>query len=157
MHEVETRDLHIMLFSKKNAPYVEDLHPFGEIGICYIPSLGYNRTSNKGRVGLYLNLPINHPRHTFKFFNPYTKKVFTLRNVTWTGLTWGEYEKISPENYFYKTVVVLDSDKENEAKHLINVQGSNSQCECAVEVSNANNEETEDLNSGRGIRDGPLR
>ena len=49
-----------------------------------------------------------------KYFNPYTKKVFTSRNVTWTGLTWGEYEKISLENYFYKTVIVLDSDEENE-------------------------------------------
>ena len=106
-------------FFRKNAPYVKDLHSFGEIGICYIPSLGYNRTSNKGRIGLYLNLPINHPRHTFKFFNPYTKKVFTSRNVTWTGLTWGEYKKISPENYFYKTVIVLDSDEENEDEHLI--------------------------------------
>ena len=144
-------------FFQKNAPYIEDLHPFGEMGICYIPSLGYNRTNNKGRVGLYLNLPINHPRHTFKFFNPYTKKVFTSRNVTWTGLTWGEYKEINPENYFYKTVVVLDSDKENEAKRLINVQGPNAQRERTVEVLNANNEETKDLNSGRGIRDGPLR
>ena len=102
IQEVEKRDLLIMHFSKKSAPYVEDLHLFGEIGICYIPSLGYNRTSNKGRIGLYLNLPINHPRHTFKFFNPYTKKVFTSRNVTWTGLTWGEYENISLDNYFIK-------------------------------------------------------
>ena len=47
-------------FSRKNAPYVEELHPFRGKGICYIPSLGYNRTSNKGRIGLYLNLPINH-------------------------------------------------------------------------------------------------
>ena len=53
--------------------------------------------------------------------------------------------------------MVLDSDKENEAERLINVQGPNIQRECLVEVSNANNEETEDLNSGRGIRDGPLR
>ena len=44
------------------------------------------------------------------------------RNVTWTGLMWGEYEKISPENYFYKTVVVLDSDEENDDERLINVQ-----------------------------------
>ena len=35
-------------FFGKNAPYVEDLHPFGEIGICYIPNLGYNRTNNRG-------------------------------------------------------------------------------------------------------------
>ena len=53
--------------------------------------------------------------------------------------------------------MVLDSDKENEVKRLIYVQGPNTQTECAVEVSNANNEETKDLNSGRGIRDGPLR
>ena len=103
------------------------------------------------------NLPINHSRHTYKFFNPYTKKVFTSRNVTWTGLTWGEYKKINMENYFYKTVVVLDSDEENEVKHLINAQGSNAQHKRTVEVSNANNEETKDLNSGRGIRDGPLQ
>ena len=38
--------------------------------------------------------------------------------------------------------MVLDSDKEHEAKRLINVQGP---------------EETKDLNSGRGIRDSPLR
>ena len=53
--------------------------------------------------------------------------------------------------------MVLDSDKENEAECLINVQGPNAQCERAVEVSNANNEETKDFNSGRGIRDDPLR
>ena len=80
-----------------------------------------------------------------------------MRNVTWTALTWGEYEKINLENYFYKTVVVLDSDKENEVKRLINVQGPNAQRERTVEVSNTNNEETKDLNSGRGIRDSPLR
>ena len=51
-------------FFRKSAPYVEDLHSCREIGICYLPRLGYNRTSNKGRVGLYLNLPIKHPRHT---------------------------------------------------------------------------------------------
>ena len=67
-----------------------------------------------------------------------------MRNVTWTGLTWGEYEKVNMENYFYKTVV--------EAKCLINVHRPNTQHEHAVEVSNANNE----LHSGRGIRDGPL-
>ena len=33
---------------------------------------------------------------------------------------WGEYEKINPENYFYKMVVVLDSDEENEVECLIN-------------------------------------
>ena len=38
-------------FFQKDAPYVEDLHSFREIRICYIPSLGYNRTSNKGRIG----------------------------------------------------------------------------------------------------------
>ena len=92
-----------------------------------------------------MNLPINHPRHTFKFFNPYTKKVFTSRNVTWTGLTWGEYEKISPENYFHKTVIVLDSDKENEDEHLINVNRPNIQGERVVEVSNVNNEEKGNL------------
>ena len=54
-------------------------------------------------------------------------------------------------------VVVLDSDKENEAERLINVEGPNPQGERRVEVSNANNEETKDLNSGRGIRDDPLR
>ena len=53
--------------------------------------------------------------------------------------------------------MVLDSDEENLAKRLINVQGPNAQRERVVEVANANNEETEDLNSGRGIRDGPLR
>ena len=52
--------------------------------------------------------------------------------------------------------MVLDSDEENEAEHLINIQGSNTHMN-VVEVSNANNEETEDLNSGREIRDGPLR
>ena len=69
----------------------------------------------------------------------------------------GEYEKISPENYFYKTVIVLDSDEENEDEHLINVNRPNIQGERVVEVSNANNEETKDPNSGRGIRDGPLQ
>ena len=69
----------------------------------------------------------------------------------------GRVQKISPENYFYKTGVVFDSDEENEAKRLINFQEPNAQRECTVEVSNANNEETEDLNSGRGIRDGPLQ
>ena len=53
--------------------------------------------------------------------------------------------------------MVLDSEKENQAKHLINVRGPNAQRERMVEVLNANNEETEDLNSGREIRDGPLR
>ena len=37
-------------FFGKNAPYIEDLHPFGEIGICYIPNLGYNRMNNRGRI-----------------------------------------------------------------------------------------------------------
>ena len=54
-------------------------------------------------------------------------------------------------------VVVLDSDEENEAERLINNQGPNAQREREVEASNANNEETEDFNSGRGIRDDPLR
>ena len=52
--------------------------------------------------------------------------------------------------------MVLDSDEENEDERLINVQRPNAQQERTVEVSNANNEETKDLNSGRGIRDGPL-
>ena len=47
-------------FFGKNIPYVEDLHPFWEIRIYYIPNLGYNRTNNRVRIGLYLNLPINH-------------------------------------------------------------------------------------------------
>ena len=63
-----------------------------------------------------------------------------MRNVTWTGLTWGEYEKISPENFLYKTVVVLDSDKENEDKRLINVNRPNMQRERIVEVLNVNND-----------------
>ena len=53
-------------------------------------------------------------------------------------------------------VGVLDSDKENEDERLINFQGPTAQHERMVEVSNANNEETKDLNSGRGIRDSPL-
>ena len=53
--------------------------------------------------------------------------------------------------------MVLDSDKENEAECLINVQGPNAQREHTVKVSNANNEETRDLNLGREIRDGPLQ
>ena len=52
--------------------------------------------------------------------------------------------------------MVLESDKENEVKRLINAQGPNAQRERTVEVLNANNEETEDLNSVREIRDGPL-
>ena len=48
--------------------------------------------------------------------------------------------------------MVLDSDKENEVKCLINTQGPDAQ----REVLNAHNEETKDLNSGREIRDGPL-
>ena len=148
----------LQCFFWENAPYVEDLHPFRKIGICYIPNLGYNRTNNRGRIGLYLNLPINHPLHTFKFFNPCTKKVFTSRNVTWTGLTWGEYKKINLENYFYKTVVALDSNKENEVKRTINVQGPNNiQRERLVEALNINNKETGDFNSGRAIRGDPLQ
>ena len=81
-----------------------------------------------------------------------------MRNVTWTGLTGGEYKKINLENYFHKTVVVLDSDKENEVKHSINVQGPNNiQREHLVEASNVNNKETGDSNAGREIRDGSLR
>ena len=57
----------------------------------------------------------------------------------------GRIWEISPENYFYKTVVVLDSDEENEAKRLINVQGPNVQRECAVEASNANNKKPQTL------------
>ena len=53
-------------------------------------------------------------------------------------------------------VVVLDSDKENKVNRLINAEGPNAQCECTVEVLNANNEETKDLNSGREIRDSSL-
>ena len=72
-----------------------------------------------------------------------------------TGLTWGEYKKIDSENYFYKTVVVLDSDEENEVERSIDVQGPNNiQRECSVEASNVNKEETTDFNSGRAIRDG---
>ena len=37
--------------------------------------------------------------------------------------------KIGPENYFYKMVVVLDSDKENEDERLINVNRPNVQRE----------------------------
>ena len=99
---------------------------------------------------MYLNLPINHPRHTFKFFNPYTKKVFTSRNVKRKCLTWGEYEKISPESYFYKTVIVLDSDEENEDERLINFNRPNVQRERIVEVLNANNEENRNFNSRKG-------
>ena len=81
-----------------------------------------------------------------------------MRNVTWTGLTWGEYEKINLENYFYKTVVVLDSNEENEVERSINVQGPNNiQSERLVEASNVNNEETTDFNSGRAIRDDPYQ
>ena len=83
------------------------------------------------------------------------------------------FEKISPENYFYNTVVVLDSDKENEDERLINVNRPNMQRESIVEVSNTNrpniqgerivevsnvnNEENRNFNSRRGIRDSPLR
>ena len=101
------------IFFGKQSPYLNDLHPFGEIGVCYVPSLAYKKTDNKGRIGIYLNLPINHPRHTFKFYNPYTNSVFTSRNVTWTGLMWGDYEKINPKIYSYQTVIVFDSDKED--------------------------------------------
>ena len=64
--------------------------------------------------------------------------------------------KIGQKTIFIKTVVVLDSDEENEVKRLINAQGPNAQRERRVEVLNANNEETKDLNSGREIRDSPL-
>ena len=57
----------------------------------------------------------------------------------------GEYEKISLENYFYKTVVVLDSDEENEDERLININRSNMQRELIVEVSNVNNKENENF------------
>ena len=70
---------------------------------------------------------------------------------------WGEYEKISPKNYFYKTVIVLDSDKENEDERLINVNRPDNQEERVVEVLNGNNEENGNSNSGRVIRDSPLR
>ena len=53
----------------------------------------------------------------------------------------GGVRKISPENYFYKTVIVLDSDEENEDKHLINVNRPNIQGERVVEVLNVNDEE----------------
>ena len=53
--------------------------------------------------------------------------------------------------------MVLDSDEENEDERLINVQGPNAQQERMVEVSNANNEEKGNFNSGRGIKDSPLQ
>ena len=59
---------------------------------------------------------------------------------------WGEYEKISPESYLYKTVVVLDSDEENEDKRLINANRANVQWERVVEVSNVNNKENGNFN-----------
>ena len=81
-----------------------------------------------------------------------------MRNVTWTGLTWGEYKKFNLENCFYKTVVVLDPNKGNEVKRSINVQGPNYiQRKRLVKASNVNNEETADFNAGRAIRDGSLR
>ena len=83
--------------------------------------------------------------------------MFTSRNVTWTGLTWAEYKKISLENFFYKTVIVLDSDEENEDERLINVNRLNVQRERIIEVSNVNKEENGNVNSGRGIRNSPLR
>ena len=52
---------------------------------------------------------------------------------------------------------MLDSDKENEDKRLINVNRPNTQQERMVEVSNPNNEENGSFNSGRGIRDSPLQ
>ena len=52
----------------------------------------------------------------------------------------------------------MDSNKENEAEHSINVQGPNDiQRECSVEASNVINKETTDFNSGRVIRGDPLR
>ena len=102
------------IFFGKHSPYLNDLHPFGEIGICYIPSLAYKKTDNKGRVGIYLNLPINHPRHTYKFYNPHTNSVFTSRNVTWTGLMWGDYEKNNPK--------VLDSEYDNLKAEILNLE-----------------------------------
>ena len=33
-----------------------------------------------------------------------------------------EYKKMNLENYSFKTVVVLDSDEENEVKHSISIQ-----------------------------------
>ena len=53
-------------------------------------------------------------------------------------------------------IIVLDSDEENEDR-LINVNRSNMQRERIVEVSNVNNEENGNFNSGRGIRDSPSR
>ena len=53
--------------------------------------------------------------------------------------------------------MVLDSDEENEDERLINVNRPNMQRERIVEVLNVNNEENGNFNSGRGIRDSPLR
>ena len=70
----------------------------------------------------------------------------------------GRIQENKPREFFYKTVIVLDSDKENEVKRSINVQGPyNSQRERLVEASNLNNDETGDSNAGREIRDGSLR
>ena len=54
-------------------------------------------------------------------------------------------------------VIVLDSDEENEDERLINVDRPNIQEDRVVEVLNGNNEENGNSNSGRGIRDSPLR
>ena len=71
---------------------------------------------------------------------------------------WGEYEKINLENYFYKTIVVLDSDEENEVEHSINVQGPNNiYCKRLINASNRIDKETTDMISGRAIRDYPLQ
>ena len=80
--------------------------------------------------------------------------MFTLRNVTWTGLIWGDYKKTDPKDCFHKTVVVLDSDKEDDNKRLLNVQGpSNVYNNVLINERNTKARDASTINLGREIRD----
>ena len=84
--------------------------------------------------------------------NIYFKKYYMDR--TYVERVW---EDKSGE-LFYKTIVVLDSDRESEVECSINVQGPNNiYRKHSINASNGINKETTDINSGRAIRDDPLQ
>ena len=73
-----------------------------------------------------MNALINHLYHTFKFYNPYTRKTF--------------FKKLNLEKFFFKKVVVFDSDEEIDNECWVNIQNKN------------NNSTTRNTGIGRAIR-----
>ena len=83
-------------FYNKDAPYVQNMHPFGDMGTVLDPKKKIkSKLTNKGELCMMLGPAEHHTHDTCRMWNLKTRCVIITRDIRWLDISYGDYYKRS--------------------------------------------------------------